>query len=361
MENLLLILLTCYALYRVAVNLFPSLIQWSINKQFYAEINWRSSHKIPVPSTGGIIFLLAILLPLIFVQSWAPITAVIVSYVALLVGWIDDRYNAKWYLKLAAQFGIGYVFHFLGFGLVDLHGILGIYELNYFASLGLTVLLVATIMNAINLVDGVDGLAGMISITSFAFFTVWFVLNDQLFWGVYAAAITSLIVAFLRFNYSPAKIFLGDTGSLFLGANISLFLLVFLQGSTSPFLLTPVALLALPVLDMARLFLKRLLVKKSPFSADKNHFHHLLIQAGANHKHIANTGLILSLFFTVATYFFALFWNLNNVLLLLICISMLGYVWVNYKLIQFNKTQIKTILNKQHELLISNQLLTKTS
>ena len=357
MEAFLLIIFIVAFNYKLGAFAMPRIIKWSIDKGYYAEVTWRSAHKTPTPSTGGLVFILALVTPLFFLQNLDQLIAFSMAYIALLTGWIDDRRDIKWYFKLGVQFGIGYVFYLLGFGIQDLHGIFWINEVEGIWSLGITILLVGGIINAINLIDGSDGLAGSISLPISIFFTIWFFATGAIFWGVYAATFSGLILSFLKYNYSPAKVFLGDTGSLFIGTNFSLFLLLFLNAGPSSYYLAPIALMLLPLLDMCKLFISRMASGKSPFSADKSHFHHLLMNLGTSHSSIAIWGLVSSLILGLISWILTATLNLNSACISLIGISVIIYVLISAKWYIYNLLKIKRFNNRIEELETNNYLL----
>lgn len=356
METLSLILLATYVMYRLAVSIFPSLIEWSIRNSLFAELNWRSSHTQPIPSTGGLIFLLSMSIALLFLENFESFSAILLTYLALFVGWLDDRKDIKWFYKLGVQIGIGAGFYSLGFSVENGHGVLGLNNLTSLQSFTITVFLVASIMNAINLVDGVDGLAGSLTLISFSFFGFWFVLHNELFWGVYAMSIVGLIGAFLKYNFSPARIFMGDSGTLFLGANISLLLLVFLGRGLSHYYLVPVAIISMPLIDMFRLIISRLIQKKSPFKADKNHFHHMLLDTGMSHKSIAYSGAAISIMLAAL----AVLLNKGNIGLTIVqifCFGVIVYVWILLKNANKDKLVLLKLKKEVSEMKLNNNLL----
>ncbi|RKX17932.1 MAG: hypothetical protein DRP35_10110 [Candidatus Zixiibacteriota bacterium] len=160
-----------------------------------------------------------------------------------------------------------------------------------------------TIINALNMIDGINGLASSISLVGSIFYGVWFYLIDQnLQHAILAAALAGALVSFLRFNITPAKIFMGDTGSMVLGFLLAFFSVEFIQTNainkfhdyffhSSPTL--AIAILMLPLYDLFRSMFLRIIHGKNPLRADKNHIHHLLLRLGFSHEWVT---LILVLY-----------------------------------------------------------------
>jgi UDP-N-acetylmuramyl pentapeptide phosphotransferase/UDP-N-acetylglucosamine-1-phosphate transferase len=174
------------------------------------------------------------------------------------------------------------------------HGIFGIGEIDYWASIAFTIFVFLTIINAVNLIDGIDGLCAITSIISTVAFGIWLLLEGSevsLQLVVLAAALTGSLLAFLRFNITPAKIFMGDTGSLMLGYILAFLAIMFIEVNATyegPYKLklspvVAVGFIALPLADMLKVFIIRIYRKKSPFHPDKRHVHHLLIDLGLTH------------------------------------------------------------------------------
>lgn len=174
----------------------------------------------------------------------------------------------------------------------------------------LTFLIILTLINAFNLIDGVDGLAGTLGLIGFFFFGSWFFLAHQYALSVLAFAMAGSILGFLYFNYSPAKIFMGDTGAMMIGFMMSVLAINFIEinrisvSSDSIFYIKAAPAVALsvviiPLFDLVRLFVVRILNKKNPFSADRNHIHHLLTLKGYSANKTVTLLALLEIFFII--------------------------------------------------------------
>ncbi len=272
----------------IALIIIPVVIKWVNKRGFLAVPNHRTSHTIPTPSMGGIgvyIGLLAILPFLIF--NFEIATLLICVTILFFAGFWDDRFDMKSLVKLAVQLICAIALYAVGFRIDNLHGIMGIHEIPAIWSSMITIVFIVGVTNAFNLIDGIDGLAGGVSLINSFFFGLIFLMNNQINYAVIAFALCGALLGFLKYNFSPAKIFMGDTGSLFLGLLMSVFIIKTLQTNINTELSISVSLILvfLPVFDTLRIFMFRILKKKSPFSADKNHLHHLVLKITPNHKH----------------------------------------------------------------------------
>ncbi len=271
--------------------LIPPVINVVRIKKLYEKRNERSSHHLPTPSFGGVAIYLPMLLALVFsAHLFAGLTATyIIGGVSILffVGLKDDLTGIKPSNKLIAQLlAAALVFLSPSFQISNLHGWLGLQQLHPLLLFPLAFVVVAFFVNAFNLIDGIDGLSGGLGVFFSLGFTFFFYqLSDWLMVAMNLAVIGSLF-AFLRFNLSfHRKIFLGDTGSLLLGFFYVLCVLMLMSREESvlfglpaqnvPYVL--IGLLFVPVVDSLRVFFVRIKEKRSPFSADRNHIHHVIL------------------------------------------------------------------------------------
>lgn len=246
----------------------------------------RRMHKKPIPRLGGLaIFASFILTALIFCEPSSTLVSIYLGGMLLCaLGTLDDIYRLHWLVKLlvqlaAATFAVlnGAMINFITFGdtIVSLGG----------WSIPLSILWITGLTNAINLIDGLDGLAcGVSAICSFS------ILGVTLLMGDFSAALITAILAgscvgFLPFNKHPARIFMGDTGALFLGYTLAIISVegLFKLHTLLSFII-PLSIFALPILDTSWAIFRRLLHGKSPFSPDRGHLHHKLIDLGFTQK-----------------------------------------------------------------------------
>jgi UDP-N-acetylmuramyl pentapeptide phosphotransferase/UDP-N-acetylglucosamine-1-phosphate transferase len=163
------------------------------------------------------------------------------------------------------------------------------------------------IINAFNLIDGINGLASSLSIISCTFFGLVFYFTNEISYSILSFTLVGALISFLAFNLTPAKIFMGDTGSLFLGLINSVLVIKFINAGEintevvkfSENALIGFAVLFLPLVDTLRVFAIRVISGKSPFYSDVNHIHHLLLRRGLSHSQITFFLSLLSIAYIV--------------------------------------------------------------
>jgi UDP-GlcNAc:undecaprenyl-phosphate GlcNAc-1-phosphate transferase len=246
--------------------------------------NERKVHSIPVPKSGGIAMAIGALVPVLF---WTHLEDFVKWYlmggaIILLSGLIDDVRGLGPRTKFAAQVAAAFIAIFPGMVRIEsLGGLLGDgLLLPDWISIPLTIITIVGVTNAINLADGLDGLAGGISLLTFCCIAFLAYLVQDHMIALLSIALAGAIFGFLRFNTFPASIFMGDTGSQFLGYSAILLSLKLTQGKPALSPLLPLLILGFPVLDTIAVMAQRLQEKRPFFLADKNHFHHRLMRLG---------------------------------------------------------------------------------
>ncbi|MBE6708165.1 MAG: undecaprenyl/decaprenyl-phosphate alpha-N-acetylglucosaminyl 1-phosphate transferase [Ruminococcaceae bacterium] len=247
----------------------------------------RRMHKKPTPLIGGLaIYFGFTLASALFCDYTGNLVAIwIGGTVLVIVGILDDKYRLSALLKLFIQIGVALIAVFVcdvSISYITLFGksiVLGMWEVP------VTVLWIVALTNAINLIDGLDGLAcGISAICSASISCVMLLAGD------YTSAMLTLIltascIGFIPFNRNPARIFMGDTGALFLGYSLSIISVggLFKVHTAISFLL-PLIVFALPLFDTFNAIIRRVLSGRSPFSPDKGHLHHKLVAMGFTQK-----------------------------------------------------------------------------
>ncbi|MDD7914966.1 MraY family glycosyltransferase [Polaribacter ponticola] len=263
-------------------------------KKLTSKPNHRSVHKVRTPNLGGIGIFITINLIITFLGNYFDdqnlFSVLGATTLLFFLGLMDDLIELKAKQKILGQIvAVVAIIVMTGVRIENLYGLFGINELYYSVSIALTVFMYILFINAYNLIDGVDGLAGSYAITITSFFGVFYFFNrnDSMFF--LCLSLVGALISFLIFNFSKKeKIFMGDTGSMIVGFLLSYFAISFLSVSFNPeFLIqnvkAPVFVLALfsfPLIDTLRVFMLRLMKRKSPFTADKNHIHHVLLKSG---------------------------------------------------------------------------------
>ncbi|USD38662.1 UDP-N-acetylglucosamine--undecaprenyl-phosphate N-acetylglucosaminephosphotransferase [Ferrimonas sp. SCSIO 43195] len=251
--------------------------------------NERKHHQGAIPLVGGISIFIGVMTAMkIFIPNSTLINLYLLSSaIILLLGVLDDRNDLPVSYRMAVQSLSACIMIFgADLYLETLGGIFGFFEFSL-GHLGILVTIVAVIgaINAFNMVDGIDGLAGMLSIVSFSGLVILFILGNSIFW-VIPILFISAILAYLMFNLGwPSKrvnkIFMGDAGSMLIGLTIVWLLVLGSQGSTPAFRpVTALWIIALPLMDMAAIMIRRVRKGQSPFKPDRDHLHHICMRAG---------------------------------------------------------------------------------
>ncbi len=263
--------------------------------RWFASINLHHTHVKPMVRLGGIAIFLAFLIPfLLTLDLDTPRIGLVLSIsIIFLVGLLDDVFNLKAWTKIAFQFIAIAVAIYFGIHIGQVANPFGgIIILTPFWDILFTTAWLLLITNALNLFDGLDGLAaGVTSIFSITLFWLsLFIVVNQPETAVIAVILLGVMLGFLRWNWHPAKIFMGDSGSTMLG-----FLIATLAIISGAKLATAALVLAFPIIDAIWAFVRRVRQKKHPFLPDKEHLHHRLLSVGVTHKNV-----VLIILFMVA-------------------------------------------------------------
>ncbi|MEO6161495.1 MAG: MraY family glycosyltransferase [Pelobium sp.] len=277
----------------------PSIIFVARERHLYDDLqSHRKEHDHGIPRLGGVaIFCSFTIVSLLFSKydAFLPTNILLTSCIILFaIGLKDDLAGSGSSTKFAMQFLVAVILVLLGnVRLTSMYGVLNVQEISFYTSIILSIIIIMFIVNAFNLIDGIDGLAGTIGLVVNLTFAILFIHMRQVEMASLAFSMVGAIAGFLYFNYSPAKIFMGDTGSLLIGL-ISVVLAIkfielnkFTPANYDPiFYSAPaiaVAIIIIPLFDTFRVFSLRLLKKQSPFRADRNHIHHRILRLGFNH------------------------------------------------------------------------------
>jgi|GEM_PF-142306 len=287
----------------LSFRLYPIIIYVVNAKGLMDDPGERSSHSSKVPTLGGmglfIVFSLTILLLGVLADLTRPELLALSSLLAatlllLIMGVKDDLVFMSPKKKLVGQLLAASMVIFLSdLRITHFFGLLGVGELPYWFSVGFTFFVFILVINAMNLIDGIDGLAGAITIVASTVFGIFFLLNGQYLYSLLSFALIGAIIGFLNYNLSNTKkLFMGDSGSLLIGFLLAYqgvcFLDIHVQPTNSfavpnaPIVL--LAVLSYPLLDTLRVFSIRVRKGRSPFSADRNHIHHRLLDLGNSHE-----------------------------------------------------------------------------
>lgn len=305
--------------------LTPVVIQVVKVKRLYEKLSERSSHSVHVPSFGGVtfyvVFIIAISVAEQFFMIGRAVYLVPAATIMFVVGLKDDLTGISPFNKIMAQImATTLLFLSTDFQITDLHGFLGLHNASPLLVVPLSYAVVIFFINAFNLIDGIDGLASSLAAFYFtAFACTFLILKD---WALLSVSIclVGVFIAFLRYNLSTdKKIFMGDTGSLFIGFILVSFVIHLMASDFSGKLVLKdanlgvflIALLFIPVLDSIRVFIARAVEGRSPFSPDRNHIHHLLMDR-YNLSHRQTTARILLINIMVCLLFWAVSYYLPH-------------------------------------------------
>ncbi len=272
--------------------------------------NNRKVHSVAKPLVGGLGIVAGVLVALFLFFPVAKFIGLIVSILMILtVGVIDDRFDIsfKWRFVVQITATVVTMLFFPGMHILAFGNLLGFGVITTgLLVIPVTIFCVLGVINAINMLDGMDGLAGTTSLIAFITFAVLAWMNDMGSLMLLSLAFAGALAAFLRFNWYPSRLFMGDAGSMTLGFVLAFFSIELSQkahGIVSP--VVALIVLAVPVTDTLTVMTKRMLAGKSPFAPDKTHFHHILRDMGFNHdgvvKIIMSIATVFALFAVAAT------------------------------------------------------------
>lgn len=330
----------------VAVVAIPVIIKISELKSLMENPGARRSHSTPTPTFGGIAIFAAILIANFLWPSldqtdiYTTNLSIAGMTILFFIGIKDDLVGIDPAKKLMFQVLAAMILILFGDLRVDyMYGIMGFHHIHPLISIFLTCFIFITLINAINLIDGIDGLAGGISTIASATFGAWFLLTNHFTMACLAFTLAGGLLGFLRFNFSKtSKIFMGNTGSLIIGFMLAFFAVRFVNLNAAyryeptAFFNAPIiaiVILIVPIFDTLRVFLVRILAGRSPFSADRNHMHHILLDNGLSHA--AATAVLCGISFLNTVMFLLLHRNISNTLSLII----LGCLFGLYMLVSF--------------------------
>lgn len=274
----------------------------------------RDVHTTPTPRLGGVAIFLGIASGIVFASAIpfldpvfgafkAPWAVLAGAALVCALGIADDIYDLDWMAKLAGQVLAALIMAWGGVQLVTFP-IAGLTIGSPYVSLIVTVVVVVVAINAVNFVDGLDGLAaGMVAIGGLAFFTYTYILARSASPGDYSSLATLILavlvgacIGFLPHNVHPARIFMGDSGSMVLGLTIAAAAII-VTGQIDPEVVSereripafipivlPLMVVAVPLIDMFLAVIRRMLKGQSPFAPDAHHLHHVLLRHGHSHR-----------------------------------------------------------------------------
>lgn len=340
----------------IALISIPPLIAFIKRYHLFDVPSARKEHKAPIPTMGGaaivagMIVALAIWFP--FSNQIGQISFFLAVLILFVLGMMDDLKDLSAKYKFIVQIALAIIIALAGIRITSFEGLFGIYELPYTAQYTITVVAIVAITNAFNLIDGIDGLAGGLGFMSLITLGLFLTIDGDANTAIIAFALAGGVLAFLYFNLNPARIFMGDTGSLVLGFVIAVLCIRLLQMNAiaikpvlnnAPIFILSIVLI--PVFDTVRVFSIRIWRGSSPFVADKIHIHHLLTTQGFSHSFASKFICVIHGFILLDAYW--LRFLKPELLLLLLVLFMLLTVFLLKKLgsIIPKSSSIKKVIN----------------
>lgn len=328
----------------------PSIIKVANIKHLFDTPGERKSHYGVTPTLGGIGifggFMIAFCLFASFDLKTREMKFILAALCfTFMLGAKDDIVELVASKKFIGQIFAACIIVILGdIRLTSLYGLFGISYIGETFSIFLSVVTIIFIINAFNIIDGINLLAGSICILMSIAFGAWFYYYGFFDYAILAVAMSGAVFAFLRYNYTPAKIFMGDSGSLSIGLLAAVLAIQFIEKNEMvlqtaksegvQIVAAPamaIAILIIPLYDTLRAFTLRILNKKSPFEADRNHIHHRLIDLGFSHVQATYILIITNLLFIGLIYFLQSWGNMYLMLFELGLAMLLTFILFSFK------------------------------
>ena len=272
--------------------------------------NERKVHKTPMPRLGGLGIFFGFLLGYMLFCSQTPqmISILIGSFILIIVGMVDDINPIKPMVKFAGQIVAAIIVVYYGNVIMQDVSAYGLYINFGILAKPITIIFILGIINCLNLIDGLDGLAGGIS--TIFFITISIIISIMGIYNGLDASLSLIMIGatlgFLVYNFHPAKIFMGDSGSMFLGYMIAVISLLGFKNVTLTSFLVPVLILAIPILDTFFAIIRRLLKGESFAKADKEHFHHQILKMAGNQVKTVLIIYLIQILFSSASIVYVL-------------------------------------------------------
>ena len=296
----------------------PLIIKIAKKNQLYSNNGGgRHIHEGLIPRLGGVAIVVGFILSQLYLILITPLNpAIYIEYyflilsffILFILGLLDDIVDVGSYFKFFVQLLVAIILVWnADIRIYSFYGLFGLYELPIVVSYVFSILVLVFFINAYNLIDGLDGLSCLVGLYVLLCFLFVFLINEQYIEIMLAISAIGCLLGFLLFNKSPAKIFMGDSGTLSVGLLIAFFSIrvsnLPLDFSENINPVIPMVVLSYPVIDTLRVFFRRILNGNSPFSADRNHIHHALFDLGYGHTKSSILIIFSSVILTFIIYF----------------------------------------------------------
>jgi len=301
--------------YFITFFILPLIIRVADDNKLYDIPDERKTHKHEVSSLGGIAIFIGLILSLLLVSDFGNYSSELQYFIAaffiiFILGLIDDIFVLQAWKKILGQLLVTAMLTLkAGLLITNLHGFLGIYELTNMGSICVSFFTIILLINSFNLIDGIDGLAASLGFIACLFFGTFFFLNGAIPYAVLSFSICGALLGFLMYNFAPAKIFMGDSGSTLIGLVSAILAIRFIENpvieanfNNQSVPAIAFGFLLIPLMDVLRVFALRIYRKQSPLTPDRNHFHHLLQNKGLSHAEVTVTLLTAQFTFAGLTF-----------------------------------------------------------
>lgn len=325
----------------------PMLIHFIKKYNITDKPNFRKIHKNPIPTLGGLAIFASFLIGLLILQPENKYHLAIVAgaFIIVIIGVLDDLFDLSPKIKMAGQIAAAVLVVFWGglqMSFVNLpFG--GTLEFGLFSSI-ITIFWIVGVTNAINLIDGLDGLAAGVSSIALLTLAGMAMVMQNIYVASMALILFFATVGFLRYNFHPAKIFMGDTGALFLGYMISVLSLLGFKNVTLISFVIPIFILGVPIADTLIAMIRRKVNKKPISSPDSSHLHHRLVKMGFSHTQTVLFIYGLSIMFSLAAFMFSMTTTWGSVLIFFISLLAIQILVENLELISANYKPLTNLL-----------------
>jgi UDP-GlcNAc:undecaprenyl-phosphate GlcNAc-1-phosphate transferase len=337
------VLLTASVSFIISFLAIPVVLQIAELKKLYDVPDERKVHTHAVASLGGVGifggFLLASLLSIQGRENPEFQYFFAAALVIFFLGLKDDLVVLSASKKFIGQMIAASILIHLGQLRIDsMFGLFSFEKLPEGFSYALSYLTIIVVINSFNLIDGIDGLAASLGIFTMLIFGTYFFVNEYYAYALLAYSLAGSLVAFLIFNHHPARIFMGDSGSLMIGLINAILVIKFINVASDPAVKVPVgsavavgfSILIIPLLDTLRVFAIRIFNGRSPFTPDKNHIHHLLLSWGLSHSAVTLVCVVLNIGFVILAYM-GRSWGSTTLLLTMLTLAFSGFAILYYR------------------------------
>ena len=365
------VLLTASVSFIISFLAIPVVLQIAEQKKLYDIPDERKVHTHAVTSLGGVgIFGGFLLAALLSIQGYLNPEFQYFFAAALVIfflGLKDDLVVLSASKKFVGQVvAASIIIHLGGIRLDSMHGLFGFEQLPDAFGLALTYLTIIVVINSFNLIDGIDGLATSLGILTMLIFGTYFFMVGLQAYALLAYSLGGSLVAFLIFNHHPAKIFMGDSGSLMIGLINAILVIKFINVASDPAIAIPIgsaaaigfSILIVPLLDTLRVFAIRIFKGCSPFTPDRNHIHHLLLNRGLGHAAITLICVSINIGFVMLAYSLRSIGS-TYLLLIMLALSFTGFGLLYYGKPRHTMTIAKS-MNGTTELKTTSKVVTLT-